>query len=396
MTDAIKAAIDAKKAAKEQNANKYKPRYNGRVKKRQWEDYESEGHPEKRANFNPEDRVKRRKFCLLLGYSGANYFGMQRNPNMKTIEEELLTVMLKHKWITEEGFKQPQMVHFQRAARTDKGVSAARQCVSMKLPEELDVAALNNDLPAQIQIFCIKRVTKGFNSKDKCDARTYTYTLPTIAFDERSAHLPIETFRLSNERLDQVNAILKMFQGTKNFHNFTSRKDFSDPSSNRFIHSFSCGSPFVDKITNIEFAVIKIKGQSFMLHQIRKMIGLTLTIIRGLADLEYFSRAFTAERLDIPMAPGLGLVLDETHYDKYNQRFSSDGMHEALDWINEQTKVEKFFSEHIFPTIVNTEMTEKSMINWLETLSLHSFDVKAEHTANESVDTVADIAIEKQ
>lgn len=113
--------------------DRYKSRYNGRVKKRQWEDFGSEGNPEKRANFNPEDRVKRKKCCLLLGYSGANYFGMQRNPDTKTIEEELLMAMLKHKWITEDGFKQPQQLHFQRAARTDKGVSAARQCVSMKL-----------------------------------------------------------------------------------------------------------------------------------------------------------------------------------------------------------------------------------------------------------------------
>lgn len=59
-----------------QAQERYKPRYNGRVKKRQWEDFGSEGNPEKRANFNPEDRVKRKKFCLLLGYSGANYFGM--------------------------------------------------------------------------------------------------------------------------------------------------------------------------------------------------------------------------------------------------------------------------------------------------------------------------------
>ncbi len=129
MTEAIETV---QKNAKNK-ADRYKPRYNGRVKKRQWEDFTSEGNPEKRANFNPEDRVKRRKYCLLLGYSGANYYGMQRNPGTKTIEEELLTAMMKHKWINEEGFKQPQMVHFQRAARTDKGVSAARQCVSMKL-----------------------------------------------------------------------------------------------------------------------------------------------------------------------------------------------------------------------------------------------------------------------
>jgi len=139
----------------------------------------------------------------------------------------------------------------------------------------------------------------------------------------------------------------------------------------------------VDKTTNIEFAVMKVKGQSFMLHQIRKMIGLTLAIIRGLTKPETLTRAFTSERIDVPMAPGLGLVLDQVHYDRYNTRYGTDGMHEALDWINEEEEIKKFFDEHIFPTIVNTEMTEKSMVNWLETLTLHSFDVRVESKVDE-------------
>jgi len=58
-----------------------------------------------------------------------------RNPGMKTIEEELLTALLKANFITEEAFNTPQMIQFQRAARTDKGVSAVRQVVSIKLRE---------------------------------------------------------------------------------------------------------------------------------------------------------------------------------------------------------------------------------------------------------------------
>lgn len=116
----------------------YKPRYDGRAKKRNWVDFRNAEVDEaviaeKRANFNPADRVKRKKCCLLIGYSGVNYFGMQRNPEMKTIEEDLLAAMLKTNWITEDGYKQAQTIQFQRAARTDKGVSAARQCVSLKL-----------------------------------------------------------------------------------------------------------------------------------------------------------------------------------------------------------------------------------------------------------------------
>lgn len=111
-----------------------KSRYNGLQKKRRWEyGNRRDDNDDKRVRTNPEDRVKKRKYCMLLGFAGANYIGMQRNPGVNTIEEEMLKAMLKNKLINDEGFNQPQMIHFQRAARTDKGVSASRQCCSMKL-----------------------------------------------------------------------------------------------------------------------------------------------------------------------------------------------------------------------------------------------------------------------
>lgn len=79
------------------------------------------------------DKVKRKKLVLLMGYCGQGYLGMQRNVGFKTIEEDLLTALLKANLINEESFSQIQNIQFQRAARTDKGVSAVRQLVSLKL-----------------------------------------------------------------------------------------------------------------------------------------------------------------------------------------------------------------------------------------------------------------------
>lgn len=131
----MEEAIQEKTAAvKEQKIEKRKrERYNGKVKRRDWQEETEEA---KKARLeNPVDRVKRKKNLVLLGYSGVRYYGMQRNPEVNTIEEELLKAMLKNNWITEESFKNPQQCFFQRCARTDKGVSAARQVVSLKLRE---------------------------------------------------------------------------------------------------------------------------------------------------------------------------------------------------------------------------------------------------------------------
>jgi len=382
---AMKELEAKKEVAKE--ANKYVPRYNGKIKKRQWDDTKGP-QPEKKPRTEGEEqtfeRIKRKKSIILLGYSGVNYFGMQRNPGMKTIEEELLEAMKKTNWITEEAFDHPQWIGFQRAARTDKGVSACMQCVSLKLPETLDIEAINKDLPEQIKVFCVKRVTKGFNSKDQCDFRTYSYTLPTIAFEDHStvigteeSQISMDTYRLSAEKLKKVNETLKLYEGTKNYHNFTARKAPFDPSARRFMVSVECGEPFLIR-NQFEFATIKIKGQSFMLHQIRKMIGLMLAVVRGLTPMDTIVKSFKEEKIDIPTAPGLGLVLNQVHYDRYNKRYGDDGLHEKLIFDEYRDQIEEFAEKHIISTIVETEIKEKPMLEWLQNLHRHTYEVREE------------------
>ena len=115
-------------------------------------------------------------------------------------------------------------------------------------------------------------------------------------------------------------------------------------------------------------------GQSFMLHQIRKMIGLVISIIRGYASEEIFARAFGADKVTIPKAPGLGLVLEYVHYDRYNYRYGEDGVHEKLVWDELDDVVEAFKKKYIYPTIVDTEINEGSMLLWLARASIHNYD----------------------
>ncbi len=47
-----------------------------------------------------------------------------------------------------------------------------------------------------------------------------------------------ENYRASPETIKYVNELLKKFLGTKNFHNYTSGRKFTDPSAKRYIISF--------------------------------------------------------------------------------------------------------------------------------------------------------------
>lgn len=132
----VTASTETGKNVQSAQSQPKRQKYDGRSKKRQWV-FNRRDDNAKRVRTEPEDRVKRRKYLLVLGYAGANYIGMQRNPDVNTIEEELLKALFKNNLITEDSFDEPQYAHFQRAARTDKGVSAARQCISLKLRKSL-------------------------------------------------------------------------------------------------------------------------------------------------------------------------------------------------------------------------------------------------------------------
>jgi len=346
----------------------------------------------KPAEQTTEDTVKWRKakkHAVLVSFVGKNYLGMQRNPGYPTIEEELLKAFKEAGTICDEWFETPQKGHFQRASRTDKGVSAARMVISLKFltldeDREETIRRINAKLPACIRVQTIKKVTKNFNAKSAADNRTYLYFLPTYAFapivpsaSSENNENPEEDFkttlayRMNEKTRQRVNDTLKEFIGTKYYHNYTSGKLPLEPSSQRYITHFECSEPFVKD--DMEFAIIKIKGQSFMLHQIRKMIGMTIAVVRGHASLEVIHQSWDALRIDIPRAPGLGLMLDEIHFERYNKRFANDGIHEGLtcsDAVNEE--IESFKDDFIFPEMIQGEK-EFSMFDWLKVLPQHSF-----------------------
>ncbi|XP_067862282.1 tRNA pseudouridine synthase A isoform X2 [Heptranchias perlo] len=324
-------------------------------------------------------KCPKRKVVLLMAYSGKGYHGMQRNvgsSQFKTIEDELVKALVKAECIPENHGDDMRKMSFQRCARTDKGVSAAGQIVSLKLwlIDNL-VDKINENLPLGIKILGLKRVTGRFNSKNTCDARTYFYMLPTFAFALKDDDRQDKEYRLSSAALGHVNRLLACYKGTHNFHNFTSGKGPRDPSAKRYIMEMFCEEPFVRQ--GMELAVLKVKGQSFMMHQIRKMIGLVIAVVRGYAPESIMGRSWGDEKVDVPKAPGLGLVLDTVHFEKYNNRFGNDGVHEALEWTDIEDQIMAFKEDHIYPTIIKTEIEERSMANWLSTLPIHDFSATA-------------------
>jgi len=308
---------------------------------------------------------------LLLAYNGKGYYGVQIQKDHPTIEGELFPALVKvGAWKPEHQTDFSKM-WFQRGSRTDKGVSAAGQTLSMMACLVPDfVEKMNEVLPEKIRIMGYIRTTKGFDAKNYCDSRTYMYMTPTFAFADIEKFID-DSYRIDTPRVERIREVIQKFVGTHNFHNFTSGVKFSDSNAKRYMIYFECSDPYVRD--GIEFVTLRLRGQSFMLHQIRKMIGLTMAIVRGYCAESVIDKSYTSAEVDVPKAPGLGLVLEELHFSGYNKKWGSDGVHEPMDWAPFQEAKDKFKEEHILSDIVAEEKSERVMFQWLRTLQFHNF-----------------------
>ncbi|XP_062163901.1 uncharacterized protein LOC133870717 isoform X2 [Alnus glutinosa] len=96
-------------------------------------------------------------------------------------------------------------------------------------------------------------------------------------------------FCYGEKERERFNRILKLYVGTHNFHNFTTRTKAEDPAAQRFIISFEANTTVT--VEGIEFVKCEVVGQSFMLHQIRKMIGVAVAIMRNCAPEALIEKA---------------------------------------------------------------------------------------------------------
>ena len=164
--------------------------------------------------------------ALVLAYKGTDLYGSSchgyhspgsaddgREASFPTVEGTLLRTIA--------GAWPP--VSFSRCARTDRGVHALHNVISIRLPplepgvdEAAWLASVNVALPASVR--CVQRlsVRRDFHARRQCDRRTYEYVLPYTAL--RTAADPVESPLSIRRRLKRV---LKQYVGAHDFTRFT-------------------------------------------------------------------------------------------------------------------------------------------------------------------------------
>ncbi|CAM9268837.1 unnamed protein product, partial [Hapterophycus canaliculatus] len=128
--------------------------------------------------------TSKKRVALLIAYWGSEYQGLQINKGAKTIEAELELALYLAGSISKDNFGNPRKVSWSRSGRTDKGVHAAAQLISVKLTYPNDsekklLETINSYLPEDIRVLDIKRAPKSFDSRTRCSGRRYEYIMPT-------------------------------------------------------------------------------------------------------------------------------------------------------------------------------------------------------------------------
>uniref|UniRef100_A0A3B5PZB1 Pseudouridylate synthase 3 n=2 Tax=Xiphophorus maculatus TaxID=8083 RepID=A0A3B5PZB1_XIPMA len=244
--------------------------------------------------------------ALKLAYLGWAYqgFAVQDNTD-NTVEARLFEALLKTRLIQDR-----QSSNYHRCGRTDKGVSAFSQVITIDLrssqfcgglgvtlPENLDlgtkskastselpyVKMLNRVLPQDIRILDWAAAEQGFSARFDCQSRTYRYYFPRGSLD-----------------VELMGNAAKRYEGTHDFRNLC-KVDVGNGvlQFERTILSASVRPLQPQQVSSTEqydLFVFEIKGLAFLYHQVRCMMAVLLLIGQKLEALEIISQLLDVEK----------------------------------------------------------------------------------------------------
>jgi hypothetical protein len=160
--------------------------------------------------------------------------------------------------------------------------------------------------------------------------------------------------------LAQTARIFANYKGTKKYHNYTNRLSYTDASASRYMHDFSpVSTGVVYGPDGMEWLGVRVTGQAFLLHQIRKMVSMAVDVVRGAAGEDAMEKSFGAGKMRLSIAPSQGLFLDMSYFDHYCDR--SEFKYDLLRWggDGDQSEATKRWADFKRTKIVDHMLAEE-------------------------------------
>jgi tRNA pseudouridine38-40 synthase len=241
------------------------------------------------------------RFKLTVEYVGTRYRGWQIQKNARTVQGELARAA--HEATGRQDFE------LMGSGRTDAGVHALAQVAHLDVATTLEPhrlrLALNDALPADINVLAAERVPRRFHARHDAVARSYLYQISRrrTAFGK-----PFVWWIRDALDVAVMERAAALFVGMRDFRSFT--EDEPEEKSTRV------------RVESLELAeagsliLLRIRGSHFVWKMVRRIVGVLAEVGRGgltPGQVERFLREDSPEPARLT-APPSGLFLERVLY----------------------------------------------------------------------------------
>lgn len=243
----------------------------------------------------------KQRYLLTVGYDGTDYHGWQKQPDHRTVENEL-----------EKAFSllYQQEIDLIGQGRTDAGVHAENQTAHADLPdsmaEESILRAMRGLLPEDVVLKNVVKVDPDFHARFDARSRTYEYWIlyknePLL---RRVAWCPGR--ELNQELLQKCSDVVV---GEHDFKLFCLSPD--NPHQTTISTLSDCEWDVMEQGYRL-----RVKGNRFLRQMVRRLVGTMVRVASGQEKLDSFKCAVLEqkEQVSVYTAPAHGLRLKKVDY----------------------------------------------------------------------------------
>jgi len=249
-----------------------------------------------------------RRLRIELAYDGTNYFGWGKQPDRRTIQEEVENALS-----TVSQVKIDSVV----AGRTDAGVHAIGQVIHVDVPEDLKIEdlvfKLNRILDQDIRIHKIDLAEPGFHARFSALRRHYIYKI----VDDNQVVAPLMRLDVApwyrTLDLDLMNQASQLLLGENDFFAFCKFRESS--TTIRTLERF-------DWMRNEDGVLVaNVIADAFCYSMVRNLVGAVACVGEGRFPPSWITSVLAnAERISDGMVfPARGLTLKSVDYPPADQ-----------------------------------------------------------------------------
>ncbi|MFV0557109.1 MAG: tRNA pseudouridine(38-40) synthase TruA [Enterococcus sp.] len=245
------------------------------------------------------------RYKALIAYDGTNFNGFQRQPNGRTVQEEL------EKTLTKMASGKEILVH--GSGRTDARVHALGQVIHFDFPQERPLErmrfGLDTQSPEDIAVRAVEIVAEDFHARYAPHEKTYQFKVdigkPRSPF--RRNYASYFPYPLDLAKIQQA---LPDFVGTHDFTGFCASGSSVEDKTRTVYEASMTVNASGDELT------FTFRGNGFLYKMIRIMVGTLLKIGNERMPVDSVAKIIAAKDRNLagPTAHPEGLYLVEVNY----------------------------------------------------------------------------------